>query len=219
MGFWGAEVPPSAEVPAPITALPLPMASLAGASAIGRAALSCVACSPTTASSVEAPESTSMTKGLGASWTEELVGVEEGLTAGVAGAMVGEESRCSISLIFLEAPRVLEDFLRVVVAFFLKRAKCISTGIRQINETMSENKKLTLGGRFGKHPGGFLLFRLQGGCTLFGGSTLRLLLLASVGSVRGGALPLSRQRDIIIGHDRDFLHLWIIDLGGQVALV
>src|SRR3954462_5807705 len=60
--------------------------------------------------------------------------------------MAGEESRCSISLIFLEAPRVLEDFLRLVVALFLKRAKCISTGIRQINETMSENKKLTLGG-------------------------------------------------------------------------
>src|SRR3954463_15460774 len=66
--------------------------------------------------------------------------------AGVAGAMGGEESRCSISFIFLEAPRVLEDFLRLVVAFFLKRAKIISTGIRQINETMSENKKLTRGG-------------------------------------------------------------------------
>src|SRR4051812_33892883 len=155
-----------------------------------------------------------MAEGPGASWTGELVGAEEGLTVGVAGAIAGEESRCSISLIFLEAPRVLEDFLRLVVAFFLKRAKCISTGIRQINETMSENKKLTLGGgRFGKHPGGFLLFRLQGGCTLFGGSTLRLLLLTSVGSVRGGALPLSRQWGIIVGHDRDFLHLWIIDLG------
>src|SRR3954470_9699031 len=150
MGFWGAEVPPSAEVPAPITALPLPMASLAGASTICRAVLSCVACSPTTASSVEAPESTSMEEGPGASWTWELVGAKEGLTAGVAGAMAGEESRCSISFMFLEAPRVLEDFLRLVVAFFLKR--CISTGIRQINETMSENKKLTLGGGcFGKH--------------------------------------------------------------------
>src|SRR3954469_7892672 len=134
--------------------------------------------------------------------------------------MAREDSRCSISLMFLEAPRVLEDFLRLVVAFFLKRAKCISTGIRQINETMSKNKKLTLGGgRFGKHPGGFLLFRLQGGCTLFGGSTLRLLLLTSVDSVRGGALPLSRQRYIVVGHDRDFLHLWIVDLGSQVALV
>src|SRR3954471_19650044 len=122
------------------------MASLAGASAICRAVLSCVACSPTTASSVEAPEYTSMTEGPGASWTWELVGAEEGLTAGAAREMAGEESRCSISLIFLEAPRVLEDFLRLVVAFFLKRAKCISTGIRQINETMSENKKLTLGG-------------------------------------------------------------------------
>src|SRR3954471_13276741 len=219
MAFLGARAPPTVEVPASTTALPPPMASLGGALSIWWAALSCVACSPTTASSVEAPESTSMEEGPGASLAWELVGAEEGLTTGVAGAMTGEESRCSISLIFLEAPRVLEDFLRLVVAFFLKRAKCISTGIRQINETMSENKKLTLGGRFGKHPGGFLLFRLQGDCTLFGGSTLRLLLLTSVGSVRGGALPLSRQRDIIVGHDRDFLHLWIIDLGSQVALV
>src|SRR5215216_4202392 len=156
------------------------MESLSGASAIWRAALSCVACSPTTTSSVEAPESTSMAEGPGASWTWELVGAEEGLTTGVEGAMAGEESRCSISLIFLEAPRVLEDFLRLVVAFFLKPAKCISRGIRQIKETMSENERLTLGGRFGKHPGGFLLFRLQGGSTLFGGSTLRLLLLASI---------------------------------------
>src|SRR3954462_11723477 len=122
------------------------MASLAEASAICRAVLSCVACSPTTASSVEAPESTSIAEGPGASWAWELVGAEEGLKAGVAGVMAGEESRCSISLIFLEAPRVLEDFLRLGVAFFLKCAKCISTGIRQINETMSENKKLTQGG-------------------------------------------------------------------------
>ena len=50
---------------------------------------------------------------------------------------------------------------------------------------MSENEKLTLGGRFGKIPGDFSLFHLQGGSTLFGGSTFRLLLLASVGSVRG----------------------------------
>ena len=84
---------------------------------------------------------------------------------------------------------------------------------------MSENKKLTLGGRFSKHPGGFLRFRLQGGGSLFGGSTLCLLLLASVGSVRGGALPLSRQRDIVVGHDRDFLHLWIVDSGSQVVLI
>ena len=85
---------------------------------------------------------------------------------------------------------------------------------------MSENERLTLGGRFGKHPGGFLLFRLQGGSTLFRGSTLcLLLLLTSVGSVRGGALPLSHQRGIIVGHDRDFLHLGIVDLGSQVALL
>src|SRR4051812_20168937 len=61
-------------------------------------------------------------------------------------AMAGEESRCSISLIFLEAPKVLEFFLRLVVAFFLKRAKCISTGTRQINKTMSENERITLMG-------------------------------------------------------------------------
>src|SRR4051812_9547571 len=64
-GFWGSKAPPSADVPATATALPLPMASLAGASAIRRAALSCVACSPTTTSSVEAPESTSMAEGPG----------------------------------------------------------------------------------------------------------------------------------------------------------
>src|SRR3954463_7447054 len=101
-----------------------------------------------------------MAEGPGASWTWELFGAEEGLPTGVAGAMEGEESRCSISLIFLEAPRVLEDFLRLVVAFFLKRAKCINTGIRQINKKMSEDKNLTLGGRFSKHPGVFLIFRL-----------------------------------------------------------
>src|SRR3954469_15487151 len=122
MGFWEVEVPPSAEVPAPTTALPLPMASLAGASAICRAVLSCVACSPTTASSVEALESTSMTEGPGASLACELVGADEGLTAGVAGAMAEEASRCSMSLIFREAPKVLEVFLRLVVAFFPKRA-------------------------------------------------------------------------------------------------
>src|SRR3954467_3582111 len=100
MGFWGAEVSPSAEVPAPITALPLPMASLAGALAICRAVLSCVACSPTTASSVEAPESTSMAEGPGASWIWELVGAEEGLTAGVTGAMGGGGARWSTILLF-----------------------------------------------------------------------------------------------------------------------
>src|SRR3954463_2506382 len=84
---------------------------------------------------------------------------------------------------------------------------------------MSENERLKQGGRFGKHPGGFSLFRLQGGGSLLGGSTLRLLLLASVSSVRGGALPLSCQRDIVVGHDRDFLHLWIIDLASHAILI
>src|SRR3954462_6664864 len=104
-----------------------------------------------------------MAEGPGASWTGELVGAEEVLTAGVAGAMAGEESRCSISLIFLEAPRVLEDFLRLVLDFFLERAKLISKGKKKINKAMSEKMKLTIGGSFGKHPSGFLLFRLQGG--------------------------------------------------------
>src|SRR4051812_42583245 len=85
MVLLGAGAPPTAEVPASTTALPQPMASLAGASAIGRAALSCVACSPTTAISVEAPEFTSMAEGSDASLACELVGAEEGLTLGVTG--------------------------------------------------------------------------------------------------------------------------------------
>src|SRR4051812_17378927 len=125
-----------------------------------------------------------------------------------------------MSLIFLEAPDVLEVFLRLVVDFFLKRAKCISTGARQINRQCRRKRSLHKWGCFGKgDPGNSSLFRLQGGGSLFGGSTLRILLLASVGSVRGGALPLSRQRSLVVGHDRDFLNLWIIDLGSQVALL
>src|SRR3954462_11594762 len=104
--------------------------------------LSCVVCSPTTASSVEAPESTSMAEGSGASLACELVGADEGLTAGVAGAMAGEASRCRISLIFREAPKVLEVFLSLVVAFFLKRVKCVSTGTRQINSQCRRMRSL-----------------------------------------------------------------------------
>src|SRR3954464_11755132 len=75
-------------------------------------------------------------------------------------------------------------------------------------------------GCFGKmDPGNLSFLCLQGGGSLLGGSTLRLLRLASVGSVRGGALPLSRQRDIVVGHDREFLHLWIVDLGSKVVLI
>src|SRR3954470_9826977 len=131
MVFLGAGAPPTAEVPASTAALLPPMASLATASAIWWAALSCVACSPMTATSVEAPESTSMAEGPDASLACELVGAEEGLTEGVVGAMAGDASRCSMSLMVLEAPN-LEVFLRLVVAFFLKRAKCISTGAGQI---------------------------------------------------------------------------------------
>src|SRR3954471_18930589 len=61
--------------------------------------------------------------------------------------------------------------------------------------------------------------RLQGGSGLLGGSTLRLLILASVGSVRGGALPLRRQWHIVVGHNGDFLHLGVIDLGIHAILL
>src|SRR3954466_2691011 len=143
-----------------------------------------------------------MTEGPDASLACELVGAYEGLTAGVAGAMAGEASRCSMSLIFREAPDVLEVFLRLVVAFFLKRAKCISTGARQINRQCRKMRSLHKWGCFGKgNPSNFSLFRLQGGGSFLGGSTLRLLLLAYVGSVIGGALPLPRQQNIIVGHD------------------
>src|SRR3954462_1060403 len=160
MAFFGAGAPPTIEVPASTTALPPPMASLAGASAIWWAALSCVACSPTTATSVEAHESTFMAKGPDASLACELVGADEGLTEGIVGAMAGDASRCSMSLIVLEAPN-LEVFLRLVVAFFLKRAKCISTGARQINRQCRRDRSLHKLGCFGKgDPGNSSLFRL-----------------------------------------------------------
>src|SRR3954466_10658348 len=115
------------------------MAILAGASAIWWAVLSCVTCSPITATSVEAPKSTSMAEGPDASLSCELVGANEGLTEGVVGAMAGDASRCSMSLIVLEALN-LEVFLRLVVAFFLKHAKCISTGAIQINRQCRRRK-------------------------------------------------------------------------------
>src|SRR3954467_10339076 len=75
-------------------------------------------------------------------------------------------------------------------------------------------------GCFGKgDPGNLSFLRLQGGGSLLGGSTLHLLFLASAGSVRGGALPLSCQWSIIVGHDGDFLHLWIIYLGSHALLI
>src|SRR3954469_4176340 len=110
-----------------------------------------------------------------------------------------------MSLMVLEAPNVLEVFFKLVVAFFLKRAKFISTGARQINRQCRRERSLHKWGCFGKRdPSNFSFLRLQGGGSLFGGSTLRFLLLASVSSVRGGALPLSRQQDIVVGHDCDF---------------
>src|SRR3954463_14186086 len=134
--------------------------------------------------------------------------------------MAGDTSRCSISVMVLEAPEVLEVFFKLVVAFFLKRAKCISTGIRQTNGQCRRKRSLHKRGCFSKRdPSNLSFLRLQGGGSLFGGSTLRFLLLASVGSVRGGALPLLCQRSIVIGHNGDFLHLWIIDLRSQAVLV
>src|SRR4051812_17035406 len=125
-----------------------------------------------------------------------------------------------MSLMVLEAPNDLEVFFKMVVAFFLKRAKCISTGTRQMNRQCRRKTRLHKWGCFGKgDPGNLSFLRLQGGGSLFGGSTLRLLLLASVGSVRGGALPLSRQWSIVVGHDGDFLHLWIIDLRSHAVLI
>src|SRR4051812_25508457 len=116
-----------------------------------------------------------MAEGPDASLACELVGEEEGLTEGVVGAMAGDASRCSMSLIVLEAPN-LEVFLRLVVAFFLKRAKCISTGARQINRQCRRKRSLHKCGFFGKgDPSNFYLFRLQGGGSLLGGSTLHLL--------------------------------------------
>src|SRR3954471_17632361 len=124
-----------------------------------------------------------------------------------------------MSLMVLEAPN-LEVFLRLVVAFFLKHAKCISTGETQINRQCQRERSLHKWGCFGKgDPGNFSLLRLQGDGSLLGGSTLRLLLLASVGSIRGGALPLSRQWRIVVAHEGDFLHLWIIDLRSHAVLI
>src|SRR4051812_1785247 len=227
MVFLGAEAPPSAEVPPSTTALPLPMASLAGASAIWVVALSCVACSPATASSVEAPESTSMAEGPDASLACDLVGADIGWTLGVTGAMAGdawgEASRCNISLMFLEAPKVLEVFFKLVVAFFLKRTKSISTGVRQTMDNVGEKEAYTRGGALEKGIAVTFLFSASRVAVVFleaPPSTLRLLLLlSSVDSVRGGALPLSRQRDLIVGHDGEFLHLWIIDFGSHAVLI
>src|SRR3954464_4859334 len=134
--------------------------------------------------------------------------------------MAGDASLCSISLMVLEAPKVLEVFFKLVVDFFLKHAKSISTGIRRAMDKCRRERSLHDRGRFGKrNPGNLSFLRLQGGSGLLGGSILRLLLLASVGSVRGGALPLTRQWDIVVGHDGDFLHLGVIDLDSHAILL
>src|SRR3954468_18152489 len=125
-----------------------------------------------------------------------------------------------MSLMVIEAPNVLEVFFKLVVAFFLKRVKCISTGTKQINGQCRRERSLHKRGCFGKgDPSSLSSLRLQGGGSLLGGSTLRLLLLASVANVRGGALPLSQQRNIVVGHDCEFLHLWVIDLDSHTSLL
>ena len=86
-----------------------------------------------------------MAEGPDASLICELVGADEGLTKGVVGAMAGDASRCSISLIFLEAPEVLEVFFKTVLAFFLKHAKSISTGIRRAMDYVGEKEAYTTG--------------------------------------------------------------------------
>src|SRR3954471_16362176 len=81
-------------------------------------------------------------------------------------------------------------------------------------------RSLHNGGCLGERdPGNSSFLRLQGGSGLLGGSTLRLLLLSSVGSVRGGALLLSRQRNIVVRHDGDFLHLRVVDLDNHAILL
>src|SRR3954471_144531 len=69
---------------------------------------------------------------------------------GVTGAMAGDASRCSISFMVIEAPKVLEVFFKLVAAFFLKRAKCISTGIRQTMDNVREKEAYTRGGALAK---------------------------------------------------------------------
>src|SRR3954466_12313801 len=99
---------------------------------------------------------------------------------GVTGAMAGDTSRCSISLMVLEAPKVLEVFFKLVVAFFLKHAKCISMGTRQTNGQCRRERSLHKRGCFIKgDPSNLSFLPLQGGSSIFGGSTLCLLLLAS----------------------------------------
>src|SRR3954470_15548210 len=68
----------------------------------------------------------------------------------MAGDEWGETSLCNISLMFLEAPKVLEVFFKLVVAFFLKRAKSISTGIRQAMDNVGEKEAYTRGGALAK---------------------------------------------------------------------
>src|SRR3954468_8031475 len=69
---------------------------------------------------------------------------------GMTGTMAGDASRCSISFMVLEAPKVLEVFFKLVVAFFLKRAKCISTGIRHTMDNVGEKEAYTRGGALAK---------------------------------------------------------------------
>ena len=78
-------------------------------------------------SSAETAGSTSIAEGPDASLAEELDGVAVGWTLGVVGEMAGDAwcdtSRRNMSLMFLEAPDVLEVLFKLKLAFFLKRAK------------------------------------------------------------------------------------------------
>src|SRR3954465_7751674 len=51
---------------------------------------------------------------------------------------------------FLEAPKALEVFFILVVAFFLKHAKSISTGIRQAMDNVGEKESYIRGGALAK---------------------------------------------------------------------
>src|SRR3954468_12819521 len=51
---------------------------------------------------------------------------------------------------FLESPKVLEVFFKLVVAFFLKHAKSISTGITQEMDNVGDKEAYTSGGALAK---------------------------------------------------------------------
>src|SRR4051812_23291676 len=86
---------------------------------------------------------------------------------GVTGAMAGDTSGCSLSFMVLEASKVLEVFFKMVVAFFLKRAKCISTGIRQTMDNVREKESYTRGGALAKGIPVIFLFSASRAAVVF----------------------------------------------------